>query len=166
MSIDEPALRAAPVAAERVTLRRFNERKRRVWRNVALFVLATTAMVVLSMAHRDSQYVRTCQANFQSAVEALKAERGQHGLPLFLPFPKAGRSLRNHYRYAPQNVDRLGLVRSVVIWYCRRPHDFFLRTSGRHVVLYDGDALTLRWLSESEFQERLAETQPDLPAAP
>ena len=123
-------------------------------------------MVVLSMAHRDSQYVRTCQANIQSAVETLEAERGQRGLPLILPLPEAGRSLRNHYRYAPRNANRLGTVRPVVVCYCRRPHRFFLRTSGRHVVLYDGDALTLRWMSESEFEERLAETQPELRAAP
>lgn len=64
MSEAAPAQTAKSVA-DRASRRTMSEHRRRVWLNVAVFSLVTAAMVVLSMAHRDHQSVRSCQRRLE-----------------------------------------------------------------------------------------------------
>ncbi|MBU0640499.1 MAG: hypothetical protein KKB50_16675 [Planctomycetes bacterium] len=143
--------------AERATRRTLSHRRWRVWRMIAIFVIATATMITLSMANRDAQSVRTCQTNLRYALDVFRSEHKGKPLPWTLPMPHAERDLlRSHYRYAPQNANLLDTYSPVGICWCDQPHHLFLRPSGRHLLLFDGEEYEIRWMSEAEFRTNAA----------
>ena len=84
------ARRVADSAARRI----MSERRWRVLVNVTVFVLATGAMVLLSMSHRDSQAIQTCREQMDYTCQELQkllaaGEMAPRSLPLPLP-PEPG----------------------------------------------------------------------------
>jgi len=155
-------------------------RRRRVWRSLAVFVIVTAAMVVLSMAQRDYQAVQACR-------DRLEFTRGQlqellaHGTvaPLELPMPghstEAGGTpaprkpaedpfvARAHYFYNARYARQPDRKDPVGVCCCEAPHHLYLRPDGRHVIVFDGQRYSLGWLSEAEFQRRASALKLNVP---
>jgi hypothetical protein len=182
---------AAPPAVtsvvDRAAIRTMSQRRRRVWINVAVFVLVTTVMVLLSMAQRDYQSVRDCWKRMNGTGQELQKllSRGE-AAPLLLPLPQprelpanasqAERDrrddefllMRQHYFYnahygRPQAQQR---QRPVGVCCCAALHHLYLRTNGRHVIVFDGQRYELRWLTESEFRRQAAVLELVVPEQP
>lgn len=157
--INEPySTRRDPVISERVRLRTMAERRRRVWRSLALFMVTVAAMVVIVMLRRDTQAVESCRHMLDDAVGVLHAELAKgHGLPPTFPQSAAGRSvLRTHFHYSMLNAQFLAGKRQIGICSCEQPHRLFLQRNGRHVALFDGENFEVRWVDEEEFRRNAA----------
>lgn len=142
--------------ARGVPLRVVATRKRKVARLVAVVVVVTAAIVLLSIANRDEQSVSRCRRDLEYAVEQFRQRAGEGvGLPRELPRrADAGARVEYHYHYVPRNVlrERPGAPLGVVC--CVQRHRLYFDSDGRHVVTYDGQAFEIRWMTEEEFAAR------------
>lgn len=152
-------LRFSAAAGDRASLRTFRKRRRRVWRNVLTVLVVTALMVVLVMARRDQQDVGRCQETMRFIVRAFEnPDMRSSGFPLNLPQPQSDAAMdRSHYHYSVRNAQSmLDDDPPVGIVCCDHPHRLFTRADGRYVVLFDGGAFRLEWLTERDFQQRAA----------
>ncbi|MGE0479657.1 MAG: hypothetical protein AB7Q17_04200 [Phycisphaerae bacterium] len=148
-----PTTVAAAEAAERAALRTMAARRRATRRRLITTVVVGVAMVLMVMATRDNQAVRRCRASAEYAAGVFRAELARHQpLPLSFPRPREGQIMpREHYHYSPLNANLIALRRPIGICYCEDRHNLFLQADGRHVLLYDGERIELRWVTEPEF---------------
>lgn len=187
MSEAAPAQTAKSVA-DRASRRTMSERRRRVWLNVAVFSLVTAAMVVLSMAHRDHQSVRSCQRRLEFArqelqkllddsgrvaPESLPLEGWEEVTQMGEPSSPAEQEMhdeyymrREHYFYNSRYGRQLTQRRLVGVCCCAAPHRLYLQADGRYAIVFDGQRYELRWMTEREFHEQAAALKLILPAQP
>jgi hypothetical protein len=135
------------------------KRRHRVWRQVALFLLGAAAVVMISMTNRDAQSVDTCRASVRTLVDSFEHSlKTVHALPPMLPLPNADvLRMKDHYVYNAFYTGALAARGEAAICYCESPHQMYLRQNGRHVVLFDGQHVRLKWMSEREFLEKAAD---------
>jgi len=165
------AATATRSAAERATQRVVSERRWRVWSNLTTFVAISVVMVLLSMALRDHQSIDSCyrRLSYTSADLQKRLARGEVA-PFTLPLPSSPESTaaalpdlgrrsatddptpREHYYYNTFYARQQAGSGDVGVCCCKAPHDLFLRSDGRHVLVFDGQHYALRWLAESEFR--------------
>lgn len=162
-------------AADRAARRTLLQRRRRVWRSLVLFVVVTAVMVLVSMAQRDYQSVRTCRQRLEYTCAELQKllERGDKA-PQSLPLPRAdgGResagvnggvdddayfTLRARYFYNARYGRAAAREKRVGVCCCEQPHRLYLRADGRHVIVFDGQRYDLIWMAEQEFRRQAAE---------
>jgi hypothetical protein len=147
--------------AERVRRRTTAARRRRFVRSAVLFLFLTAAMVLVSLAHRDSQAAKAaeqCRAWAEYAARELTAKYKGRMLPLLLPHREKDRErVRTHYHYEWSNDRHVAANERVGVCCCKQPHRFFLRPDGRHVILFDGEDFRVVWMTEDAFRERAAE---------
>lgn len=182
------ATQTAKSVADRATRRIMSQRRRRVWFNVAVFVLVTAVMVVLSMAHRDHQSVRSCERRLEFARQELQKLLDDHGrvapgsLPLegwkevkemWEPSSPAEQEMhdeyysrREHYYYNSRYGRQLARRAPIGVCCCADQHRLYLRADGRHVIVFDGQRYELRWMTEREFHEQATALELTLPAEP
>ena len=165
--------------AERAGQRTLRERRRRVWRNVALMVVVTIGMVVLTLLNRDAQALRSCRDHMEYAVGVFQERHDKDEPPLsLLPLPEqAGRgdpaerqllAWRDHTHYNALYFARAGISREVGVCCCLHPHSRFFQPAGRYVVVLDAarGKYELRWMNEDEFRRRAGDLGLRVPDAP
>jgi hypothetical protein len=171
---------AAKNVADRAALRTMSQRRRRVWINVSAFALLTGLMVLLSMAQRDEQAVRSCHDRLAFAADELQ-NRLSRGVTAVDNLPLPGSTgvakvatgqprnedeafeNRVHYFYNADWWRGRHRRRVVGVCSCAAPHQLFLRPDGRHVIVFDGQRYELRWMTESEFARQAPEFGLDVP---
>jgi len=163
--------RSDPAVSARAAARIMSKRRRRIWRNIIFFIVATVAMVVLALLNRDHQDVMQSQrvmAYVLAECQAAATRSLPPNLPSSMPKPPSitdaewfgheegeGR-LRNRFLYLPANAGRASPAQPLVVC-CDDPAvHLLLRADGRHVVLFDGRAFQMRWMDEPEFSARSA----------
>ncbi len=136
-------------------LRTMLSRRRRFWRSVFTFVIATTVMVLLVLANRDAQQFRRINQEARAIAEALQAKAAETGdLPLLMPnLPSPYGEAAKRYYFNMYYVEQQRWSRPAGVCCSKKPWDFFLRSSGRVVVLYDGDKFVAQWMPEDEFHK-------------
>ncbi|MBN2445370.1 MAG: hypothetical protein JXO22_01495 [Phycisphaerae bacterium] len=143
----------------RAAARTMQTRQRRIIRNLVTFAIAVTVMLMLSLAHRDSQAVRAYHDGLAHLPAALKDALAHGGLPANLP-PPPGLSTdeverwRDRLLYLRDNVKKIGDHKRVAVVYMDHPLNLFLRADGRHLILYDGKEFERVWMTEREVRER------------
>lgn len=162
----DPAPGRAPTSAARAELRTLRERRRRVWRGLALFVVVVIGMVVVSIVNNDEANIRTCRGRLELICQSLQeaADRGQP-VPQQLPLPPARDDDRQAQREAAVvryhvHYDAFGFERAKAgqreagLACCRWPHTRLIGVSGRHVIVFDTARrrYEVRWLEESAFR--------------
>ena len=175
---------SARSVTDRAAVRTMRERRRRVWRNVGVFLLVTSLMVVVSMAHRDHQAVRGCRERMTFARDRFQELLGTvEPAPDQLPLPGLEADdptdvtrtpgedqvlfdLRMNYLYNSDYWRQARRRRPVGVCCNREPHRLYLQANGRHVIVFDGDKYELLWMTEPEFRERAAELGFSLPEGP
>lgn len=138
----------------RARVRTLIARRKRFWTDLTVFVVLSGAMVVATIANRDTQHFRTLKAEAEQVAETLQAYLESNGEPPLLMPPIPGRSQReiaqNHYFnifYAQQA--RAG--RPAGVCCPRNASAFYFRDAGRMVILFDGEAFTPHWYTNDEF---------------
>jgi hypothetical protein len=61
-----------PGLSDRVSMRRMSQKKRRIWRSIATFVVVTAAIVYLAMLQRDTQSRRWAERNMNEIAAGLR----------------------------------------------------------------------------------------------
>lgn len=141
-------------AAQRAALRVANERRRRVWRNVAFFIVTFILILLLSLYNRDEQEVRAdrrrmefWRQSFQKALEA-----GQE-LPLQLPTPPGDSGeIRDDYIYNMMYQQVLRIRGRAALCYRAQAAHLALRRDGRHVLIVSGRSLEIVWMNDDDFE--------------
>ena len=146
----------------RAAARTMRTRRRRIIRNLGAFVLAVVVMVMLSLAHRDNQAVRSNRDALGHLPAAFEDALAHGGLPRKLPpppgvSPDEATHWRDRLLYLRGNVTKLGRHERVAVAYMDRPLSLFLRADGRHLVLFDGEHFERVWMTETELRERADE---------
>ncbi|MFH1746493.1 MAG: hypothetical protein ABIG44_05545 [Planctomycetota bacterium] len=165
-------------AVDRAARRRMTERRRRVWLNLLLFGVVLVVAVLLSMAQRDHQSVRSCDQRLTVTCQELQKMLAQgkvapKNLPLPLPGSEYGDAMlseeeaaaddeaffvmRAHYFYNAHYARQSASGQRVGVCCCANAHALYLREDGRHVVLFDGENYELVWMTEEEYQRQAAE---------
>ncbi|MBW7907148.1 MAG: hypothetical protein LC135_10300 [Phycisphaerae bacterium] len=143
--------------AERVWLRTYRQRSRRIWRQLVLVAVVTVVIVILSLAQRDLQAQRWERRELDRLAESLQSRLATEGGAVDLvALMRLDDPLWNRYQfndgYARQgwrgSEIGVGCSRSVVA--------LFLKEDGRFVLLFDGAAYRVEWLTEREFRRRAA----------
>ena len=135
-------------------LRVVSRRRRNVRRNVVVLTAMIAFTLLITLAGRDQQDVRRCRDRLERAVAILRDRVGS-GLPDDFPQPDQEQTVAaSHYDYRPDNLVAESLLTPIAVIACDSNHGLFLDTNGRHVVLYDGKNFDIRWMTETEFQER------------
>ncbi|HMQ16676.1 MAG TPA: hypothetical protein PKC49_11950 [Phycisphaerae bacterium] len=143
--------------AERVWLRTYRQRSRRIWRQLVLVAVVTVVIVVLSLAQRDLQAQRWERRDLDRLAASLRGRLETEGGPAdLLALMRLDDPLWNRYQlndgYARQgwrgSEIGVGCSRSVVA--------LFLQEDGRFVLLFDGAAYRVEWLTERDFRGRAA----------
>ena len=148
---------------QRALRRTIGERRRRIVRSVAVFVLVTAAIVVLVMARRDQEALAKSKRVFEFIQRSFQDKFVTAALPALLPMPTdetrdATLAMRDSICYAPAaKYQREPNRPQVAVCYHYKPLRLFLRPAGRHVVLFDGHDYSLVWMAETEVQQRAAE---------
>lgn len=151
-----PKPSAEPGLVERVGLRQYSERRRRVWRSAVLFLAVTTTMILLAVSQRDAQAVRHCRGQLERALVEFERARqaGRAPAPRLAHGPDSPPLLSEHYYYNVLFLDMVRSVRPVATACCAHRHRLFLRPDGRHVMTYDGAAFRIEWMTEGQFLRR------------
>lgn len=150
---------------QRVNLRVMSARRTRVMLQVALLLTVSAGLVIAVMFHRDQLAVDRCRRGADAIVAALDADvKARRPLPMALPIDER---VGGHFHYSPLNSTLFGMGKPVGVCCCTSEHNLFLlRPKGRHVVLYNGESLEVRWVSEAEFEARAAEWNLNPPRIP
>lgn len=143
----------SPVAGKPIPLRVAKRRRRNVRRNLGIMAAMSALMLLVTLAGRDQQDVRNCRTRLDLAVRNFR-ENVAAGLPPDFPPTEAHAVDPSHYTYRPDNLKADAPDGPLGVSCCAAPHRLFLDTDGRHVVIYDGQAFEIRWMSETEFQQR------------
>ncbi len=144
-------------ALELARIRTYTQRRHRLVRRVAVGLALTLIMVVLAAGNRDAQAMREARVRCEQLVEALTAARARLGAPpLQIPDigPRTALVLGSYYfniRYAQGASGRW-----VGVCCPRSPLQLFVWADGRHVILFDGQQFTWRWMPEAEFRAQAA----------
>lgn len=121
-----------------------------------MFVFAVTVMVLLTLANRDSQRMRSVREQSELVVEALQetaAERGE--LPLRLPeIAGANADLHQNYYFNIYYVGQAKWMNPVGVCCQDKVVRFYVRGDGRPVVLYDGEKYYAEWMTETQFRAK------------
>lgn len=166
MAYEVPSGRQRGGVSEEAGRRALRRRQWRVWRSIALFVVVTLAMIVLSIMNRDEAAIRSCETRMEVAAEALQAmyDRGRP-IPPTLPLPEdAGPNgerqqrviqLRGHVYFNVFHSPHTNPARNVGVCCCRWPHTRLVGQSGRHVIVFDPNQqrYIVRWFDETEFEQ-------------
>lgn len=153
--------------ARRVTI----ERRRRIIRSALAFLAISFAMVLLSMANRESAAIRSCQRRMEYAVEEFRRiHREGRPTPTSFPIPADAvvgvdaardlRQLRSHVHYNVFFGDWISQGHSEVgVCCCQQPHTRLFASDGRHVIIYNVPKATyyLVWMDRAEFRRRAPE---------
>lgn len=142
-----------PDLDRRARLRIFIQRRRRFWRSVALFILMTTAIVLLALANRDTQKWRAVCKQAEMVAEALQDAAEEHNsLPLRLPdITTPYGAIHGKYYFNMYYASQAKWVKPVGVCCYKTPVRFYVRGDGRPVVLYDGEEFRAEWRTEDEF---------------
>ncbi len=139
-----------------IPLRVAKRRRRNVRRNLGIIAAMVALTLLITLAGRDQQDVRNCRARLEHAVRSFR-EHVAASLPREFPRPGEAHSIAaSHYAYRPDNLSAGAGDEPVGVSCCAVAHGLFLDTDGRHVVIYDGQAFEIRWMTETEFQRRAA----------
>jgi hypothetical protein len=131
-----------------------SRRRRNFGRNIVVLTAVIAFALLITLGGRDQQDVGRCRDSLEDAVTILR-ERVDSGLPSNFPQPDPENSVAaSHYDYRPENIVAEALVGHSAVIGCHATHSLYLDTNGRHVVLYDGKDFEIRWMTETEFQER------------
>jgi hypothetical protein len=144
--------------AERVRLRTYRERSRRIWRQLLLVVVVTIIIVLLSLAQRDTQAQRFERREIDRLAATLRESFHKNKAPADLlgAIPLQDPLWRRYY--LNQGYARQGWAGSRIGVACSpRPVQMFLRSDGRMLLLFDGREFTVNWISEEEFRKHAAE---------
>ena len=178
MTDSEPAA-AKTTLSERAEQRTVGERRRRVWRNLLLFVVVTLAIVVLSLLNRDEQAIRSCRDRMEYAVRVFqeREDKGEAPLPL-LPLPEketraddAEQRLmawRDHTQYNVLYSERVSRARQVGVCCCLHAHTRLFWPIGRYVIIFDVPSrkYELRWMDERAFADQADDLELRAPGQP
>ena len=61
---------------------------------------------------------------------------------------------RQHYFYNSQYAAAHSGPRIVGVCCCKNTHHLFLQSSGRHVIVFDGEKYEVRWITEAELRKQ------------
>jgi hypothetical protein len=159
------AVTPAQAPAAQAAKRTLNIRRVRAWRQLLLFLLASVGFTLIVLANRDHQSVRNCQQRVQEIARQLQTrqDRGE-ALPAGLPLPgnleenlavhdpvlEVRSVVRDHYIYRPM------ASKSEAVCGCLHVHKLWLRTDGRHVIVYNAASskYEVAWLTSAEFAKQ------------
>jgi hypothetical protein len=151
---------ADPAVAARVRQTILAQRGWRILRNAVFFVLVTIGMVCIVMWQRDSvgfQYWNDVGRKLADAMQTEFDRTDKPPMSILGLDPKVYQFAINRLGVNP-SYDRKVLLRSpVVAAGTVVPSDFYLRGTGRELVLFDGRTFTPVWIPEAQFL-REAET--------
>ena len=138
-----PSITAGSTMTERsIPLRVAKRRRHNVRRNLVIITVMVALTLLITLAGRDQQDVRNCRARLERVVADF-------------PLPSEAHSVAaSHYTYRPDNLNAESSDGPTGVSCCAAPHGLFLDTDGRHVVIYDGRAFEIRWMTETEFQRQ------------
>lgn len=142
--------------SEQVARRTLRQRRRRVWRSIALVIVLMLAMVVLSILNRDQQEIDACRERMAFATQEFQRLYDERGTtPSALPLPEGDAEARDRIRsHVLYNVLYTKSSRTEVgVCCCQAPHDPLFLPPGRHVIVFNvrEGRYDLRWMSEDEF---------------
>ena len=142
--------------ADRARTRTLTHRRRRIVRSVAAFFGVSALMLLVAMAHRDTQALRADEGRAQRVAQAFQERFEAEGWPP-LRLPQLGRADRGYENLFVFNVlysDQVRVAPPVAVC-CRRDRlRLFVRGEVRFVVMFDGQRYGSQWLSDREFFER------------
>ncbi|TWT43942.1 hypothetical protein RAS1_03450 [Phycisphaerae bacterium RAS1] len=143
-------------AARQAAARAANERRRRVWRNVAFFFVTLFLILLLSLYNRDEQEVQADRRRMEFWRESFqKLLDAAQELPLQLPTPPGdSAALRDDYIYNMMYQQVLRVRGKAALCYRTQAAQLALRRDGRHVLIFNGRALEIVWMNEDEFAEQ------------
>lgn len=148
-------------ARHRAAQREVTQRRRRVLLNIAFFIIATCAMLLLSLITRDSQAHRRSESFSQQLAGVLNSDFRERPLPIEMPMPEnmsesLRKATRNGYVYLGQSSRREAVLQNQprVVAYPMSPLRMYLRTPGRHIVVATELGFESRWLNEEEVVEQ------------
>ena len=147
-------------ADRRAAARTRHTRRRRIIRDTVTFIIAVAVMVMLSMAHRDSQAVRASRDSLGHLTAELQEAYERGSLPAKLPTPNGldsdeALAWRDRLIYLRGNIRKKGENHQLVaIVYADQPLSLFLRADGRHLIVFDGKKFERIWMTERELQQR------------
>jgi hypothetical protein len=154
--------RVAENVAKAAVRKSYLRRRRRILRNVAAFVLATVAMVVVSMAFRDENTVTNAHDFMNTLAAELQRNHVTEPLPPKLPQPPGMRDetfqdWRDRLTYLYRNWWSAKPDQPVAICYSFHPIYRYLGEDGRMLIEFDGKRYRVRWMTETEFRDTAAE---------
>ena len=129
---------------------------------LAAFVIVTVAMVILSMAHRDSQAVRRIEQQAQFIADRFQAQYVDRSLPTDLPTPPEidatqAELWREGYIYLRRNQANASPDAPQAVCYSDPAARLYLRANSRAVILFDGQRYEAVLLKEDAFRARAAQ---------
>lgn len=142
--------------SQQVYRRLRRERNHRFLRGILMVILVSVGMIVLAISNRDTQAVKTSANIARALADALQQSYDHNGRAARrLPNITLGsRYIRDVVTFNVYYPDQIRTARRVGVCCSKRPLELYLRPSGRHVVLFDGEHYSVEWMPESEFQQR------------
>ena len=152
MATAEPIPPTEAVVTQRARLRTLSQRRKRLWRRIAILVIVTIVMVLVALLNRDTQHLREQRKLGQKIADALQEDYASRGnwAPLGFPLDEGlkGQGQRYYFNIFYDGREKVGVC-------ClKKPVRFFVRTEGRIVILFDGEHFSSRWMPESEFRAK------------
>jgi hypothetical protein len=155
---DSDARQSQADVAQRVRERTLAERKRRIWRNVLIFVAVTIAMLYVALVERDRQAVRNATDIGRRLAVALQQDMDQSSrLPSRVPdLGQPYRVALSQFMTNPIYTRQYPTLNPVAVIYSKQPVSLYFRPPGRVVVLLEQKQFRSQWFDESDFRERRA----------
>ncbi len=151
MTTAEPATRTDEVVTQRARVYTLVQRRKRLWRRLAVFVVVAVVMILAALHNRDTQQLRVERKKGRVVATVLQEEYSSRlGPPLMFPSTQELSKERKRY-YFNMFYDSQGKVGVCCL---KKPVRFFVRTDGRIVILFDGEHFNSQWMPESEFRTK------------
>lgn len=122
---------------------------------LAVFLIVTAGVVLLLVRNRDDQEVRSCRERMEHALGEFESALRRGDTLGALPLPVRPDTPRDHFHF--NSLYSTGPSPTLTCC-CAEPHHLYLRAGGRHLITFDRirGAYSMEWLTEDEFQARLA----------
>ena len=132
-------------------------RKRLAWR-IILFTIITAAMIFVAVINRDTMELRDQRRIAQRIAEAYERKTAERGSPpLTFPYDAVPEDDELPFDLFYPNIFYAAQAsESSPSGVCclKKPVNFYVRTTGRTVVLYDGAHFDAQWMTEDDFRKK------------
>ncbi|MFO0840522.1 MAG: hypothetical protein U1D55_18600 [Phycisphaerae bacterium] len=153
-AITTPPLDASP--EQRAGLRTMTQRRSRVIRSLVTVTIVTIGMLVLALAQRDQQAIRQCRAQVDRTIARLRHDQAAGHVPTTLHDPSTDDpNAPDHFAYNPLYAQLRRNTPLVGVACCAEPHQLYLRSAGRHLIVFDGKDFRSEWVREDQLAARL-----------